>query len=262
MKIFNDILASLLLFSCVGALVYVVAFVLPSRQPEVIRHEYRYVLTVDSAGVLTDEARSLTDSLITAVKHHERSINEHYDYVLQQKEETQNLYTAIGAVLSVVIAVFGFFGYKNYKSIEEKAIASANEKAEDKMRELEKKQSEVLEVLQKASRQNIKNDVTTQFRNFKDNEMKNAISGIMKDEYITKVGSKLDQIDVLMQKIESIEEFQQGLLARLDELGSKDDKTKGKPAVIRTRKVVVHRDLSSEKDVINMINQHGEKRKN
>ena len=256
MKIFNDILASLLLFSCVGALVYVVAFVLPSRQPEVIRHEYRYVLTVDSAGVVTDEARNLADSLISVVKHHERSINEHYDYVLQQKEETQNLYTAIGAILSVVIAVFGFFGYKNYKSIEEKAIATANEKAEEKIRELEQKQSDVQKELQVECLKKVKNEVTTQFRSFKETEMTDVISRMIKDEYITNVDLKLEQIDVLNQKIESIERSQQNLLARLDELEEKSNKPNGRSTAAATQQRDP-RDKSVETDMIDKINQHG-----
>lgn len=255
-KTFNEILASVLLFSCVGALVYVVAFVIPSWQPDVTQHEYRYVLTVDSAGVLTDEARNLADSLISAVKHHERSINEHYDYVLQQKEETQNLYTAIGAILSVVIAVFGFFGYKNYKSIEEKAIATANEKAEEKMRELEQKQSDVQKELRVECLRKVKNDVTAQFRSFKENEMTDVISRMIKDEYITNVDLKLEQIDVLNQKIESIERSQQDLLARLDELEDKSNKPNGRSTAAATQQRDP-RDKSVETDMIDKINQHG-----
>lgn len=255
-KTFNEILASVLLFSCVGALVYVVAFVIPSWQPDVTQHEYRYVLTVDSAGVLTDEARNLADSLISAVKYHERSINEHYDYVLQQKVETQNLYTAIGAILSVVIAVFGFFGYKNYKSIEEKAIATANEKAEEKMRELEQKQSDVQKELRVECLRKVKNDVTAQFRSFKENEMTDVISRMIKDEYITNVDLKLEQIDVLNQKIESIERSQQDLLARLDELEDKSNKPNGRSTAAVTQQRDP-RDKSVETDMIDKINQHG-----
>lgn len=255
-KTFNEILASVLLFSCVGALVYVVAFVIPSWQPDVTQHEYRYVLTVDSAGVLTDEARNLADSLISAVKHHERSINEHYDYVLQQKEETQNLYTAIGAILSVVIAVFGFFGYKNYKSIEEKAIATANEKAEEKMRELEQKQSDVQKELRVECLKKVKNDATAQFRSFKEKEMTDVISRMIKDEYITNVDLKLEQIDFLNQKIESIERSQQNLLARLDELEDKSNKPNGRSTAAATQQRDP-RDKSVETDMIDKINQHG-----
>ena len=259
-KTFNEILASVLLFSCVGALFYVVAFVIPSWQPDVTQHEYRYVLTVDSAGVLTDEARNLADSLISAVKHHERSINEHYDYVLQQKEETQNLYTAIGAILSVVIAVFGFFGYKNYKSIEEKAIATANEKAEEKMRELEQKQSNVQKELRVECLKKVKNDVTAQFRSFKEKEMTDVISRMIKDEYITNVDLKLEQIDVLNQKIESIEISQQNLLARLDELEDKSNKPNGRSTAAATQQRDP-RDKSVETDMIDKINQHGKNHK-
>lgn len=255
-KTFNEILASVLLFSCVGALVYVVAFVIPSWQPDVTQHEYRYVLTVDSAGVLTDEARNLADSLISAVKHHERSINEHFDYVLQKKEETQNLYTAIGAILSVVIAVFGFFGYKNYKSIEEKAIVTANEKAEEKMRELEQKQSDVQKELREECLKKVKNDVTAQFRSFKEKEMTDVISRMIKDECITNVDLKLGQIDVLNQKIESIEISQQNVLARLDELEDKSNKPNGRSTAAVTQQRDP-RDKSVETDMIDKINQHG-----
>lgn len=255
-KNFNEILASVLLFLCVGALVYVVAFVIPSWQPDVTQHEYRYVLTVDSAGVLTDEARNLADSLVSAVKHHERSINEHYDYVLQQKEETQNLYTAIGAILSVVIAVFGFFGYKNYKSIEEKAVVTANEKAKEEMRELEQKQSDVQKELRVDCLRKVKNDVTEQFRSFKEKEMTDVISRMIKDEYITNVYLKLEQIDVLNQKIESIERSQQNLLAWLDELEDKSNKTNGRSTAAATQQRDP-RDKSVETDMIDKINQHG-----
>lgn len=129
MKRLNEVLASLLLFLCFGALIYALVCVLPARMPKTELHKFQYVITVDSTGMMSDMARRQADSLIIAVKHHERQIAQHYDYVLQQQEDSQTWLSFGGIVLSIVISVFGFFGFKNYKSIEEKAVEVAEDAA-------------------------------------------------------------------------------------------------------------------------------------
>lgn len=254
MKILNEALASLLLFACVAALVYIAAFVLPSMQPSVNVHEYKYVLAVDSAGHLTEEARCQADSLIAAVKHHERSINEHYDYVLQQKEDTQTLYTAIGAILSVVVAVFGFFGYKNYKSIEEKAIATANDQVDDKMHEVAHDQEKAMKKLHEECLAQIGREITRQFVDFKDKTLGDAIARRLKDEYMAKINSQLDEVDVQKQRLDELEHDVQLLSTRFYNMESTYRKT------IRPKKKSTPSDehVNGESDdLADMINNHG-----
>lgn len=254
MKTFNEILASLLLFSCVAALIYMMTCVLPSRQPNVTLHEHKYILETDSAGNLTDEARCQADSLIAAVKHHERSINEHYDYVLQQKEDTQNLYTVIGTILSVVLAVFGFFGYKNYKSIEEKAVATVNDKVDEKMREVVQGQENAITELHKECRAQIGTDMTKQFVEFKDKTLDDVISRRLKDEYIAKVEPQLGEVDGLKQRLSDLENNLQLLAACYFEIDNKYRQTE-KSKRYAAPKVEKANDESN--DVVAMVNNHG-----
>lgn len=253
-KAFNEILASVLLFSCVVALVYVLAFVLPSRQPKVNVQQYKYVLAVDSAGSLTEEAKYQADSLIAAVKHHERSINEHYDYVLQQKEDTQTLYTVIGTILSVVVAVFGFFGYKNYKSIEEKAIDTANDKVEEKMKDVVHKQEETLTRLREDCLDKAEKEVKKQFIEFKDKTLEEVISRRLKDDYTSKIDSPLNEIDGLKQRMEDVERNQVNLLGRLDNIKSHYKLIKKKKTTISPHYLTEN---DGANDVVDMINNYG-----
>lgn len=124
------------------------------------------------------------------------------------------------------------------------------------MRELEQKQSDVQKELRVECLKKVKNDVTAQFRSFKEKEMTDVISRMIKDEYITNVDLKLEQIDVLNQKIESIEISQQNLLARLDELEDKSNKPNGRSTAAATQQRDP-RDKSVETDMIDKINQHG-----
>lgn len=258
LKAFNEVLASVLLFSCVVALVYVLAFVLPSRQPKVNVQQYKYVLAVDSAGLLTEEAKYQADSLIAAVKHHERSINEHYDYVLQQKEDTQTLYTVIGTILSVVVAVFGFFGYKNYKSIEEKAIDTANDKVEEEMKEISKIQERTLKSLREDCLDKTEKELKKQFVEFKDKTLDDVISRRLKDEYTSKIYSQLNEIDELKQRMNDVESNQANVLVHLDNIGSNDTLITKKKTTTSSHDLAESDDMN---DVVDMVNNHGKDNK-
>ena len=258
LKTFNEVLASVLLFSCVIALVYVLAFVLPSRQPNVNVQDYKYVLSVDSAGALTEEAKGQADSLIAAVKHHERSINEHYDYVLQQKEDTQTLYTVVGAILSVVVAVFGFFGYKNYKSIEEKAFAMVGDKVEEKMKEVFKEQETTLKSLREDCLDETEKEVKKQFVEFKNKTLDDVISRRLKDEYTSKIDSQLNEIDGLKQRLAGLENNVQLLAACYYDMDNKYRKVV-KSEIVSTPSTELAN--SKTESVVDMVNNYGKDNK-
>lgn len=217
-------------------------------------HEYRYVMTVDSTGNLTNKARIQADSLITAVKHHERSINEHYDYILQQKDDDQRLYTVIGTILSVVVAVFGFFGYKNFRSIEEKSLAVAKEEVEEKMREFGSAQKDALKNLQAECRQTIQNETKRQFRSFKEKEMINAISDVVNDTYRKDIESKLEKVDDFASRVDGMENTLQSIIARMDEL----EVHQSAGGTNKESSASLQRAESNDHDtsVIDMINNH------
>ena len=255
MKIFNEILASLLLFACGVALVYTCMFVLPVRQAKTVVHRYEYVLRVDSAGSPTDEARAQADSLIRAVKHHEREIDEQYNYVLRQREDTQNWYAMGGLIISIILAVCGFFGYKNFKSIEEKAVSAAESKAEGCIKE----RIDIAENnLRHQNAVAIDNEMTEKFTNFKRNDMENAIAVRLKDEYNQKVDERLSEIEAMQQKLEGLDSE----ISRLNKLMDSEIPRARKlvPASTKKGMPASQQEIeNAEMDVVSIINNHGKK---
>lgn len=251
MKIFNEILASLLLFICGAALVYAFVFMLSARQAKTVVHRYEYVLRVDSAGMPTDEARAQVDSLIRALKHHEREIDERYDYVLQQREDAQNWYAVGGVIISIVLSVFGFFGYRNYKSIEEKAISAAEDKAEGCIKE----KIDIAESnLQSKNAAHIKNELTEKFVSFERNNLENAIAIKLKDVYNQKVEERLSEIDMMNRKIEDLDDDIARLTCMIDsKTASKTKKGSSK----KSAPSLQQQNKNAEQDVVSMVNNHG-----
>ena len=230
-------------------------FVLPVRQAKTVVHRYEYILRVDSAGSPTDEARAQADSLIRAVKHHEREIDEQYNYVLRQREDTQNWYAMGGLIISIILAVCGFFGYKNFKSIEEKAVSAAESKAEDCIKE----RIDIAE--NNLRRQNavaIDNEMTEKFTNFKRNDLENAIAVRLKDEYNQKVEKRLSEIDVMQQKLESLDSENSRLNKLLDS-GSTTIRKQKTTSSKKSASTTQQQKENTEMDVVSMVNNHGKK---
>ena len=133
---YNEIAATILLVFCaVSVVVAIVIFAIGSKR-EVVKHEYTYTIKVDSAGNVTPAAQLQVDSMISTIKQHEHLIQDRYDYVLEQRENSQDYLTVGGIFVTVILSIFGFFGYKSFKSIEEDAKSSAKKIAADKAEEI------------------------------------------------------------------------------------------------------------------------------
>lgn len=197
--------------------------------PKTILHKYQYVITVDSASVLSEPSMNQIDSLVTTIKHHEQQIAEHYDYILQQREDSQNWLTFGGIILSVVVSVFGFFGFKNFKSIEEKATDLAEmtaEKTAKKTAEMIAMESmeEATKRISDGNEKRIHQTIRKMFEKYKNKTLDNVIDCKLQEAYNSNVETELSKITDLQERLVSIEEDLQSLRIKLDVEETKDQR--------------------------------------
>lgn len=74
------------------------------------------------------------DSLSSLLTRHERELTDKYQYVIDQKDDKDNVYTLGGIFVGVVISIFSLFGYKSLKSIEDHSKDEAKDIAEHETR--------------------------------------------------------------------------------------------------------------------------------
>lgn len=74
--------------------------------------------------------KKITDSLSNILTQHERELSDKYQYVIDQKDDKDNVYTIGGIFVGVVISIFSLFGYKSLKSIEDHTKDEAKDIAE------------------------------------------------------------------------------------------------------------------------------------
>lgn len=115
----NDILASILLFGCATVFLFSTCMLVLNTTKEKISYEVHFVVTTDTTGVVSTDARMLADSLILEFKKHDAMLQDKYQYVLEQKENLNDLIAYGGILVSIVLSVFGFMGYKSIKSMED-----------------------------------------------------------------------------------------------------------------------------------------------
>jgi hypothetical protein len=203
---YNEIAATILLVFCaVSVVVAIVIFAIGSKR-EVVKHEYTYTIKVDSAGNVTPAAQLQVDSMISTIKQHEHLIQDRYDYVLEQRENSQDYLTVGGIFVTVILSIFGFFGYKSFKSIEEDAKSSAKKIAADKAEEIaNEKATDVATKLNNRLNNELKIEQQKALRDFKKEDIPDMISRAVEQKFGIVVGDKMSKVDVALEKIPTIE---------------------------------------------------------
>ena len=203
---YNEIAATILLVFCaVSVVVAIVIFAIGSKR-EVVEHEYTYTIKVDSAGNVTPAAQLQVDSMISTIKQHEHLIQDRYDYVLEQRENSQDYLTVGGIFVTVILSIFGFFGYKSFKSIEEDAKSSAKKIAADKAEEIaNEKATDVATKLNNRLNNELKIEQQKALRDFKKEDIPDMVSRAVEQKFGIVVGDKMSKVDVALEKIPTIE---------------------------------------------------------
>ena len=204
--LYNEIAATILLVFCaVSVVVAIVIFAIGSKR-EVVKHEYTYTIKVDSAGNVTPAAQLQVDSMISTIKQHEHLIQDRYDYVLEQRENSQDYLTVGGIFVTVILSIFGFFGYKSFKSIEEDAKSSAKKIAADKAEEIaNEKATDVATKLNNRLNNELKIEQQKALRDFKKEDIPDMVSRAVEQKFGIVVGDKMSKVDVALEKIPTIE---------------------------------------------------------
>lgn len=135
LKIFNEIVATVILILCVAGAIIAFLIYGHTTNRETVQHEYVYTISVDSTGIITKESQAQIDSVVESIKEHEQAIKSKYEYILEQREHSEDYLTIGGIFVTIVLSVFGFFGYKSFKSIEEEAVKNAEGAAKKKLDE-------------------------------------------------------------------------------------------------------------------------------
>ena len=173
---------------------------------EVVKHEYTYTIKVDSAGNVTPAAQLQVDSMISTIKQHEHLIQDRYDYVLEQRENSQDYLTVGGIFVTVILSIFGFFGYKSFKSIEEDAKSSAKKIAADKAEEIaNEKATDVATKLNNRLNNELKKEQQKALQDFKKEDIPDMVSRAVEQKFGIVVGDKMSKVDVALEKIPTIE---------------------------------------------------------
>ncbi len=206
LRFVNEIAATVILaLSAICIVVAIVIFAIGSKR-EVVRHEYTYTIKVDSTGNVTPAARLQVDSMISTIKHHEHLIQDRYDYVLEQRENSQDYFTVGGIFVTVILSIFGFFGYKSFRNIEEDAKASAKKIAADKAEEIANdKATKVATKLNNRLNIELKKEQKETLLDFKEKDIPDMVSRTVEQKFGIVVGDKMSKVDAALEKIPALE---------------------------------------------------------
>lgn len=206
LQLFNEIAATVILMvSAISVVAAIVIFALGSKR-EVVQHEYTYTIKVDSTGNIVPAAQLQVDSIITSIKQHEQIIKDRYDYVLEQRENSQNYLTVGGIFVTVILSIFGLFGYKSFRNIEEDAKLSAKKIAEEHTEEIAKEQatSVALRLNKKLNNQLVAEQQET-LNSFKNRVIPDMVYRALDLKFGTVVGERFLKVDEILDKMPAIE---------------------------------------------------------
>lgn len=206
LRFVNEIAATVILtLSAICIVVAIVIFALGSKH-EVVKHEYTYTIKVDSTGNVTPASQKQVDSIISTIKRHEHLIEDRYNYVLEQREDSQNYLTVGGIFVTVILSIFGFFGYKSFRNIEEDAKASAKKIAADKAEEIANdRATKVATTLNNKLNIELKREQKEALHNFKKKDIPDMVSRAVEEKFGFVVGDKMSKVDAALEKIPTIE---------------------------------------------------------
>ena len=90
---------------------------------------HRVIVTTDSLPDSLRAHNSLdyeqADSLIRAIRSYDEQLNQKYQYLIEQKEQNNQIFSWGSLIVGIVVAVFGWFGFQSFSTIEDKAQRKA-----------------------------------------------------------------------------------------------------------------------------------------
>lgn len=206
MKLFNEIVATLILLLCVAGAIIAFLIYGNMQNRETIQHEYVYTIRVDSAGVVTKESQAQIDFLVATIKEHEHAIKDRYEYILEQRETSENFLTIGGIFVTIVLSIFGFFGYKSFKSIEEDAKAQAKKTAEDTTEKIaEEKATTVATKLNNKLNNELKKEQKETLQSLKKEIIPDMVFKTVEQKFGTTVGGKMSVVEEMTGRLTALE---------------------------------------------------------
>lgn len=127
---FYERAGAIIIIVCAFAFLFAIGIHCFNNKPPKPLAPIELVVHVDTTGNLTNESKVGIDSLVYRLDKQEKLLEDKYQYLLEQKENINDILTYGGMLIAVVISIFGFFGYKSINSIEERAEKQASQKAE------------------------------------------------------------------------------------------------------------------------------------
>lgn len=206
MKTFNEIAATLILVLCVVGAIFAFLMYGKMQNRETVKHEYVYTIRVDSTGVVTNESQAQIDSVVESIKEHEHAIKDRYEYILEQRENSENFLTIGGIFVTIVLSVFGFFGYKSFKSIEEDAKAQAKKIAEDTTEKIaEEKATTVATKLNNKLNNELKKEQNDFLRSLKKEDIPDMVTKAVEQKFGAVVDGKMTVVEEMTGRLTALE---------------------------------------------------------
>lgn len=205
-QVINEIAATILLAFCAVCVIYAIVIFARESKQDIVRHDFTYTIRVDSTGNVIPLAQMQVDSIIVSIKQHEQMIKDRYEYVLEQREYSQNYLTIGGIFVTVILSIFGFFGYKSFRNIEEDAKSSAQKIAEEKTEEIAKEQATAVALrLNRKLNNKLEIDQQNSLTNFKNRDIPDMVSKAVELKFGSIVGDKMSKVDDVTGKLSAIE---------------------------------------------------------
>lgn len=206
LRFYNEIAATVILTICaICVVVAIVIFAIGSKRA-VVKHEFTYTIKVDSTGNVTSAAQIQVDSIISSIKQYEHLIQDRYDYVLEQRENSQDYLTIGGIFITVILSIFGFFGYKSFKSIEEEAKTQAKKVAEDNTEKIaEEKATSVANKLNKKLNNELKKEQKDTLHSLKKEDIPDMVTKAVEQKFGAVVGGKMSNVEDVLGRLSEIE---------------------------------------------------------
>lgn len=183
------------------ALLGLMAWRATKNNPEV----YRVIVTTDaqfdSLKTITYMDYEQVDSLINAVKSYDEQLTQKYQYLVEQKEQDNQVFYWGSLIVGIVIAVLGWFGFQSFTTIEDKAkeeaVSVAKRTAWTKTQKFLKDEGKQL--IKKVAKDNLQDDTVSKVKEQVVNELNTIIEKRI-EQYIP--SSKVDDLDRRMASLE------------------------------------------------------------
>ena len=187
--------------------------------------EVKVIVPVDRTGAISAETILKIEELKAELTRHEQLLEDRYKYVLEQKEDMNDLWSVGSMFLAVVLGLFGFFGYKSMSSIEEKVQKEAERVAKDRLQATaEQVKTGVVDGI-KEQVDTVVDKSMAEYKTAAKKQIEATIQEKVKDS-IQKVNDMMGTVSDLSESIGNLDGKVVKLKERLDAIDANDTKPK------------------------------------